>query len=100
MINNCKNNLSLLRYFDLKEVIVFIIYIEKMKVNNQIVKTKPEKSNSFKKTVVLIYNVILILMWFYFSFVFFSEVFQNRLDRAAWIPNTYLKNSIEILKYV
>ena len=29
IVNNCKNNLSLLRYFDLKEVIEFIIYIEK-----------------------------------------------------------------------
>ena len=65
-----------------------------MKSNNQIVKAKEEKSDSFKKSIVLIYNIILILMWVSFSFQFFLEVFQNKLDRAAWIPNTYLQKSI------
>jgi hypothetical protein len=28
------------------------------------------------------------------------EVYQNKLDRAAWIPSTYLQKSIKLLKYV
>ena len=71
-----------------------------MKSNNQIVKAKEEKGDSFKKQIVLIYNIILIIMWVSFSFQFFMEVFQNKLDRAAWIPNTYLQKSIKLLKYV